>query len=276
MCDLKSCNEHDPDKPLPKVADDKRRAFLKGMIALPLAAVLADPALAHVAAHNLKPVRLDLGDGKSAGAYLAMPKKVKENLPTVILIHEWWGLNDQIKAVANDLAHAGFMALAVDLYNGKVASTREDANEYRQAMDSVWATDVLVGWVDWLRNHQQSNGKVGTLGWCFGGGWSLNASLATPVDATIIYYGSVKRSADDLKTLKGPVMGHFGTLDKRINAEMVGQFQREMEKAGKDDLTIHWYTADHAFANPTGARYDEDDAALAWTRTLTFLHQHLT
>ncbi|MDI3325281.1 dienelactone hydrolase family protein [Pontibacterium granulatum] len=276
MCDLKSCNEHKSDKPLPKVADDKRRAFLKGMITLPLAVVLADPVLAQSAAHTLQMVTLELESGKTAGAYLAMPKKVKENLPTVILIHEWWGLNDQIKAVANDLAQAGFMALAVDLYNGKVASTREDANEYRQAMDSTWATEALAGWVDWLRNHKQSNGKVGTLGWCFGGGWSLNASLAAPVDATIIYYGSVKRSAEELKALKGPVMGHFGTLDKRINAEMVGQFQREMEKAGKDDLTIHWYTADHAFANPTGSRYDEDDAALAWTRTLTFLHQHLT
>lgn len=276
MCDLKSCNEQKSDKPLPKVADDQRRAFLKGMITLPLAAVLADPVLAQSAADTLKPVKLELASGKTAGAYLAMPKKVKANLPTVILIHEWWGLNDQIKAVANDLAQAGFMALAVDLYNGKVATSREEANNYRKAMDSTWATEALTGWVDWLRNHKQSNGKVGTLGWCFGGGWSLNASMAAPVDATIIYYGSVKRSADDLKALKGPVMGHFGTLDKRINAEMVGHFQREMEKAGKDDLTIHWYTADHAFANPTGSRYDEDDAALAWTRTLTFLHQHLT
>lgn len=276
MCDLKSCNEQTTDKPLPHVPDDQRRAFLKGLITLPLAAVLADSVLAQAAADKLQAVQLTLSSGKGAAAYLAMPNKVKADLPAVILIHEWWGLNNQIKTVANELAKAGFMALAVDLYNGKVASTREDANEYRKAMDSAWATEALVGWVEWLRNHKQSNGKVGTLGWCFGGGWSLNTSLATPVAATIIYYGSVKRSAKDLKALKGPVMGHFGTLDKRINAEMVGQFQREMKIAGKEDLTIHWYTADHAFANPTGSRYDEDDAALAWTRTLAFLHQHLT
>ncbi len=115
------------------------------------------------------------------------------------------------------------------------------------------------------------------MGWCFGGGWSLNASIATPVDATVVYYGSVAKTADSLDFLEGPVLGHFATRDQWINQDMVDFFQAEMNKAGRSDsLTVHWYEADHAFANPSGARYDEADAALAWERTIRFLRQHLS
>jgi len=114
------------------------------------------------------------------------------------------------------------------------------------------------------------------LGWCFGGGWSLAAALANPLDAAVIYYGRVTASAKSLATLSVPLLGHFGTMDKSINPEMVGAFQKRLGEAGKADmLTTHWYTAGHAFANPTGGRYDEDDAALAWARTHTFLAAHL-
>ena len=92
----------------------------------------------------------------------------------------------------------------------------------------------------------------------------------------MIYYGRVTANADGLQKLNAPLLGHFGTLDKSINPEMVGTFQRNLAQAGKSDLmTTHWYTANHAFANPTGGRYDEDDAALAWARTHTFLAAHL-
>ncbi|MBT3171734.1 MAG: dienelactone hydrolase family protein, partial [Rhodospirillaceae bacterium] len=111
--------------------------------------------------------------------------------------------------------------------------------------------------------------------WCFGGGWSLNAALAEPVDATIVYYGSVKKSAGDLQALNGPVLGHFAERDRWINHAMVSGFEAEMAKAGRA-YTSHWYEADHAFANPTSARYDEGDAALAWQRSLDFLRQHLS
>jgi carboxymethylenebutenolidase len=145
-----------------------------------------------------------------------------------------------------------------------------------QAVNEEEANDTLTGWIDWLRRHQQCNGKVGTMGWCFGGGWSLNASMETPVDATIIYYGNVTRTPKQLSRLQGPVLGHFGTLDKSIDEAMVGGFERAMAEAGKaEQLEVHWYVADHAFANPTGARYDADDAALAWPRSVSFLHRHL-
>lgn len=275
MCDQYGCGHQDSDKPLPRASDEQRRAFLKGMATLPLAVVLADVGLARAAGERLEQVNLALPGGKSAKAHLALPPALGEGkAPAVVLIHEWWGLNDQIKAVAAELAEQGFIALAVDLYNGQVGTTREEANALRLALDPELATQTLTGWIDWLRQHPSSTGKVATLGWCFGGGWSLNASLATPVDATIIYYGNVAKTAAELEPLSGPVLGHFGTLDANINEAMVGGFERAMSEAGKA-LTVHWYTADHAFANPTGARYDADDAALAWSRSLAFLHNTL-
>jgi carboxymethylenebutenolidase len=274
MCDLITCGlESDSDRPLPTATLEQRRAFLKGLASLPLAVVLADPILAQAAGEKLQKVSIQTEKGGSASGYVALPDKA--NAPTLLLIHEWWGLNDQIKAVANEFARMGFVALAVDLYQGKVATNREEAQAYRTEMDQDWATDALVSWVSWLRKHDGGNGKVGTVGWCFGGGWSLNCSLATPVDATVVYYGDVKKEPADLTSLQGPVLGHFGTQDKWINAEMVGGFEKAMAEAGKTDLTVHWYEANHAFANPTGARYDEENAKLAWSRTMEFLNRHL-
>jgi carboxymethylenebutenolidase len=143
-----------------------------------------------------------------------------------------------------------------------------------QAVDPTVATQTVKLWVPWLREHSQAGGKVATIGWCFGGGWSLNASLATPVDATIVYYGRVNKTADELATLQGPVLGHFATQDKWINKEMVSGFESAMNAAGKS-YTSYWYDAQHAFANPTSARYDAGDAALAWQRTTEFLTQQL-
>jgi len=274
MCDTISCGTHsDSPTDRPGVPQEKRPAFLKGLVSLPLAAVLADPILARAAGQSLKEVTLTTRGGQKAAAFLALPAKTPA--PTVLLIHEWWGLNDQIKAVAAELAQQGYMALAVDLYDGKVATTRQKAKTYMKAVDPKAATDTLTSWVQWLRDHDASSGKVGTVGWCFGGGWSLNASLATPVDATVIYYGNVGKGAADLAALKSPVLGHFATLDQWINADMVGGFERAMAEAGKSELTVHWYTAAHAFANPSGGRYDADDAKLAWARTLSFFGQHL-
>ncbi len=125
-----------------------------------------------------------------------------------------------------------------------------------------------------MRARGEVTGKVGTVGWCFGGGWSLNTALARPVDATVAYYGRVNKSAADLASLDGPVLGHFATRDNWINADMVGGFEAAMDDAGKI-YTNHWYEADHAFANPTQPRYDAEDAALSWDRTLAFLAANL-
>ena len=249
-----------------------RRRILTGLAGLPLAAVLADPRLARAAAAGLDEVTLTTEGGQSVTAALAMPAATPA--PAVMLIHEWWGLNDQIKSVAAALAQEGYLALAIDLYEGRVAEGPDAARALMQAVDAGAATDTVESWAGWLSGHEASTGKLGTVGWCFGGGWSLAASVAHPVDATVIYYGRVIQSVEDLKKLKGPVLGHFATRDGWITKEMVEGFEANMKSAGKI-TTNHWYEADHAFANPTQARYDEADAKLAWDRTLAFYAEHL-
>ena len=271
MCDINGCGNRDSG-PLPEVTDEQRRNFLKGAAVLPLATVLAYPEFVAAAARTVRPFAIPLDDVEATG-YVAMPDKFPA--PTLLLVHEWWGLNDNIKAVAADFAAQGYIAAAIDLYDGKVAKTRPEAKKLKNTVDKKRAEKQVRGVLDWLSRHRKGNRKVGTVGWCFGGGWSLNASLLAPVDATVIYYGNVKKKAKELELLTGPVMGHFGTKDKRINAQMVGAFEKEMQRAGKNDLSVHWYVADHAFANSTGARYDAEDAALAWTRTLAFFEKHL-
>lgn len=255
------------------VADsDSRRLFLKGIASLPLAYVLADVELAAAAAHGGETVSIDVPGVGPVSGYLAAPEDA--NAPTVLLIHEWWGLNDHIKAVAQEFKAKGFRALAVDLFNGSVATDRDGAMAQTRGLNKDHATRTMNAWVDWARG--QGNGKVATCGWCFGGGWSLQTAISASPDAAVIYYGNVVVTADQVANLQTPLLGHFGTLDKNINPAMVGGLQRALREADREHLlTTHWYTADHAFANPTGGRYDEDDAALSLARTLAFLESYL-
>jgi carboxymethylenebutenolidase len=249
-----------------------RRDLLIGLAGLPLAAVLADRRLARAAAAGLETVTITTAGGSQVSAALAAPAALPA--PAVMLIHEWWGLNDQIKAVAAALADTGYLALAIDLYDGGVTDDPQEARSLVGAVDPKAATDTCASWVRWLSAHEDGTGKVGTVGWCFGGGWSLNASLAAPADATVVYYGNVQKGREQLAALAGPVLGHFATSDRWIDSDMVSGFESEMAAAGKS-AESHWYEAAHGFANPTSARYDEEDAALAWQRTLAFFAAHL-
>lgn len=266
MCTLDGCQTDATPRPTP--TDRQRRLFLKGAAALPIGMILADATLVQAAAHQGQTQSLPSG---ATGFYVAAEKP---DAPTLILIHEWWGLNDHIKTMAVEFASRGFNTLAVDMFAGSVASTPKQAMAQIGGLDGAQAMQDLSSWVAWGR--EQGNGKVATLGWCFGGGWSLKAAANAKPDASVIYYGDMSLAGNELADLKTPLLGHFGTLDSRINAEMVGDFRAELAAAGKEDLlTEHWYTADHAFANPTGGRYDQDDAELALHRSLTFLHQYL-
>ena len=249
-----------------------RRRFLKGLTSLPLATILANPRLAAAVSAGLQEVEAKLADGRTVKAALAQPQGQAKG--SILLVHEWWGLNNQIKSVASEFANHGYAALAVDLYHGKVANTRDGARSLMKSVDPRVATETLEIWLRWLRKDARAGGKLATIGWCFGGGWALNASLAAPVDATIVYYGRVNKTAGELSSLKGPVLGHFATQDEWINEKMVSGFESAMDAAGKS-YTSYWYDAQHAFANPTSARYDAGDAALAWQRTLDFLKRHL-
>ncbi len=268
-------NEFRPGSTGPACGSAARRRFLTGLLAWPVATLLwtALPRAARADGPAAMPVTFPAPNGRAGAGVLALPEAAKA--PGLVILHEWWGLNDEVKAAADELARDGFLVLAPDLF-GRTTADADEARALVAGLDMAETADVLAGAVEFLRRHPRSTGKVGVLGWGFGGGWALNASLVTPVDATVVFYGFVRKSAAELKALNGPVLGHFGTLDKSLNGGIVPRFEAAMREAGKGDrLTIYWYDADHAFANPAASRYDSDDAKLAWERTLFFLRKYL-
>ncbi|MEO6598029.1 MAG: dienelactone hydrolase family protein [Planctomycetota bacterium] len=214
-----------------------------------------------------------IGDQKH---YLAMPKDKKAPLPAVLLIHEWWGLNDHIKHWADRLAAEGYATLAVDLYGGKVGTTPEEAQALMKAVDAEQAKAVMKQAFDYLgadTNIQAT--KRASLGWCFGGGVSLKLALAEPrLDACVLYYGQLVTDATKLQAITAPVLGIFGTQDRSIPKETVDAFEAAMQKAGKQ-CRVQRYDAKHAFANPSSASYDTANAAKAWAEVREFLREHL-
>jgi carboxymethylenebutenolidase len=248
-----------------------RRQLVTGLAGVSLAGILMDPRQVAKAAAMLETVQTDAA-GNRVSAALALPATTPAG--AAILIHEWWGLNDHIKAVAGEVAALGYIALAIDLYGGNVATTPEDAKKYMQAVDPAQARATMSAWIDWLRARPDCTGKVASIGWCFGGGMSLQAALDRPLEGAVIYYGNVQRTPDELAALKGPVLGQFASRDQWITPEMVTGFQGAMKSAGQG-LEHYSYEADHAFANPTGQNYDAEDARLAWDRTADFLKQVL-
>jgi carboxymethylenebutenolidase len=245
-----------------------RRQVVVGLAGLSLATLLADPAKVARAAAALQTVTTTTPSGRSVSAALALPDS--KPAAAVMLVHEWWGLNDQIKSVASELAKQGYLGLAIDLYNGKVATKPEEAEPLMKAVVPAEASETMSTWIDWLKKHPDCNGKIASIGWCFGGGMALQAALDRPLDAAVVYYGYVQRSADELKSLRGPVLGQFANQDQWITPKMVDGFEAAMKQAGKV-LELHRYDADHAFANPTGDHYDAEDARVAWDRTVAFL-----
>lgn len=249
-----------------------RRRLLKGLAGLPLATILADPELARATAAATETVTITTTGGRRVSGALARPATA--TAPVIVLVHEWWGLNDQIKSVAVDLAAQGYLALALDLMGGTVAQTPAEASALVQLVDPVAATETVAAWLAWGRTAPGGDGHVGIVGWCYGGGFALLGSTQAPADATVVYYGKCDLPAEQLARLKGPVLGHFGTQDPRMNHEMVGKFEAAMKQDGKAE-TVYWYDAPHAFANPTGANYHKAETQLAWQRTLEFFAKNL-
>jgi carboxymethylenebutenolidase len=198
--------------------------------------------------------------------------------PGVIMIHEWWGLNQNIRVMAESLASNGFTVLAVDLYSGAVADTPERARELMSEVmkDPDRAEDNLRQAYAYLASHEHAP-KVGVVGWCFGGGWSLRTALMLPdkIGATVIYYGQLVTDPARLKTLDMPIMGFFGAEDQGIPVSEVKRFQAALEELHKNAQIIIYPGAGHAFANPSGTRYVESAAQDSWRRTVAFFRRYL-
>jgi carboxymethylenebutenolidase len=217
-------------------------------------------------------------NGKPVMGYLAYPAAAEGGLPAVLVFHEWWGLNDNIKKMADQLAGEGYVALAADLYGGRVASQPEAARSLmEQALKDRDAMGQNLRQAHAYLKEQIKATRVGTIGWCFGGGISLQASLIVPdqVDATVIYYGHVSSDPADLKPLKAPILGLFGGADDGIPVESVRAFEATLKSLGKQATIVIYDGAGHAFANPSGTSYKADAAADAWQKSLAFLAEHL-
>jgi carboxymethylenebutenolidase len=218
-------------------------------------------------------VALKIGD-QSAIGYVAKP--AGEPKGTVLVIHEWWGLNNWIKHEADELASLGYLALAVDLYKGTVATTPEEAGKLMGQLDKAWAAKVERAGIEWLKAEAPKH-KLATIGWCMGGGQSLGASLASASDvsATVIYYGMPVMDPAQLAALKGgAVLGLFAKKDGWITPDKVDTFDKALTQAGVPH-EIHEYDADHAFANPSGGKHNPAAAQEAWSKTKAFLAAHL-
>lgn len=205
-----------------------------------------------------------------------LAKPIGEGLfPGVVMIHEWWGLNDNIKEMAEKLASHGYVVLAVDLYNGEVAITSDQARQLITSFDTNVGIENMNFAVSYIQENHNVQ-KLGSIGWCFGGGQSLNLALNNQnMDATIIYYGSLITEQESLSNISWPVLGIFAEFDQGIPVESVNDFETSL-----DDLDIpneiHIYPGvDHAFANPSGERYAPNESKDAWEKTIEFLELNL-
>jgi carboxymethylenebutenolidase len=215
-------------------------------------------------------------DIEGSACYLTLPRGGKPPLPGIVVVHEWWGLNDHIRHWSDRLAADGYAALAVDLYRGKVAANPESAMAYVKEVDETDAMRVLEGAARFLREDPRVRApRVGVIGWCFGGSYALRLGLADPaLNATVMYYGRVVTDPTKLRAIGGSLLGIFADRDKSIPPEQVDDFDAALTKAGVQH-TILRYDANHAFANPSGAAYNEPSAADAWKHVREFLAANL-
>ena len=202
----------------------------------------------------------------------------KGPFPALVVIHEWWGLNDWVKEQASKLADQGYVTLAVDLYRGKVAATPDEAHELSRGLPHDRADRDLLAAADYLRSLKNVNpARVGSIGWCMGGGYSLDLALAdSRLAATVINYGHLATSLDSLKKIHASILGIFGGQDRGIPVSDVRSFEQQMKELGKPIEIVIFPDAGHAFENSTNkTAYRADDAAQAWTKTVAFLRRTL-
>lgn len=220
-------------------------------------------------------VETSLVDYANSTGFLARPMST-ETFPGIIMIHEWWGLNENMKETAMKLASQGYVVLAVDLFHGSVATDAQKAMEMVSSFDEQQAIANMNSAVSYLQTSDNI-GKIGSIGWCFGGGQSLNLALNNKnIDATVIYYGKLVTEQETLAKTRSPILGIFAEMDQGIPVEKVNEFENALNELEIPN-TIHIYPGvDHAFANPTGARYAPEETEDAWNKTLEFFKNNLS
>ena len=229
-------------------------------------------------------------DGTPITGYLARPSNPDsvlrahgrtpgtDALPGLVVIHEWWGLNDNVRAATRRLAGEGYRALAVDLYGDSTAQTPQQAQSLMQA--ATGDPGQIAANLRTAHQYLQTEGgaaRVGVMGWCFGGGMTFRAVADRPTafDAAVAYYGTPEAmTAPVLEQLTTPVLAHFGREDQVVPPKQVEAFRSRLDGRAVE-IQIYMYDAGHAFANPSGESYDAEAAERAWGRTTEFLRSHL-
>jgi len=233
---------------------------------------LASPALAAEQTVSFKS-----GD-ETVNGFLVTPEG-KGPFPAVIVIHEWWGLDDWVKGQARALAGEGYVALAVDLYRGKVTNKQEEAHQLMMGLARDRALRDLKAAFAYLQGRADvRKDRIGAIGWCMGGMYSLALAVEEPrLAAVVAYYGAPPTDAAAIAKIKAAVLGNYGAEDKGPSPEQVKAFEAAMKKAGKTvDIKIY-PGAGHAFANPNNpwGGYREATAKDAWSRTVAFFAKYL-
>src|ERR1700757_1980147 len=198
----------------------------------------------------------------------------KGPFPGIVVIHEWWGLNDWVKDQASKLADQGYVALAVDLYRGKVATTPDLAHELMRGVPEDRAKRDLHAAVEFLKSQPNvKKDRIGAIGWCMGGGYALELGVQEPhLSAVVINYGHLATDPEALKKINSPILGIFGGQDRGIPPDDVHRFEQQLKQLGKQVEIKIYGDAGHAFENPNNKDgYRPADAADAWKRTVDFL-----
>lgn len=217
-------------------------------------------------------------DGKDLQGYLVKPANATASTPALLVVHEWWGLNDNMRQTADRLAGEGYIALVADLYGGESATIPKEAIKLMTAlMADTSKGDENVRQAYRYLEETVGAPRIGSIGWCMGGRWSLRTAILFPadIDATVIYYGNTTDDEAELAPLQMPVLGNFASDDPVVKVESVQSFTAAMEKLGKDIDVKIYEGAQHGFSNPSGTAYNAEAAEDAWARTMEFLGTHL-
>lgn len=211
----------------------------------------------------------------ATNGYLAHPKG-SGHYPAVVMVHEWWGLNDNVRMEARRLAGEGYMVLAVDLYHGKIAQTPDEARNL--VIDVVHNVNDALANLNAAVSYVKAHGarKVGVLGWCFGGAWSIQEAVnnGSELSADVAYYGTPVTDPAKLAKMP-PFLGLYGSADGSIPVDSVHKMEASLEGLHKAVEVKIYDGAQHAFANPSGQHYDKAAADDAWQRTTAFLAKYL-
>jgi carboxymethylenebutenolidase len=238
--------------------------------------ILAVPLAAHAGPLREETVTITSGD-EQYRAYLVLPDSAGPH-PALVLIHEWWGLNDQIRGEARKFAEQGFAVIAPDLYHGSVTGDPSMAHELMRGLpQDRGVRDLKAAFAFLAAREDVQKDKIGSVGWCMGGGFSLQLAVNEPkLAACVVYYGAMPTNPEDIQKIQAPVLGNFGSEDRGIKPDVVAAFEKAMKAAGKSVDVKIYNGAGHAFQNANNKlSYQQNAAEDSWRRSLAFLNKTL-